>query len=261
MTKNKIKISVVVPAFNEEKIISDCLRHLIKQDTDIFYEIIIVDNNSTDKTSQVVKDFINKHKDKKIIILKEEKRGVAHARQKGFEKAQGEIIASTDADSRVHKDWLSYIINSFKKYPDISALAGPYDFYDETILIKILRKPVTEISIIMDKICGWGKNHVPGANFAIYKKDFEEVGGFDEKLHFGEDLELSIRLHRAGKIIFFDKKMNISVASRRYKGHIIEGVLHSYGSYSKMIITKKIIPWFKNLISKKKLARNLKTKN
>jgi glycosyltransferase involved in cell wall biosynthesis len=249
--KNKIEISIVVPTLNEEELISDCLNHLSNQNIDINYEIIAVDNNSADRTIRVVKKYIHKHKNKNIIILKEPKKSVAYARQKGFEKARGEIIASTDADSRVPCNWLLQIINNFKKHPEISAVGGPYSFYDETLLIKILRKPITKISIILDKMCGWGKNHFPGANFAILKKDFQKVGGFDKSLFFGEDLELSIRLHKAGKKILFDKKMIISVASRRYKGHIIKGVWQSYGSYSKMIIVKKIIPWWKNLFRNK----------
>ena len=244
---NNIKISIVVPAFNEEELISDCLNYLINQDTNINYEIIVVDNNSRDKTFQVVRKIIQKNKKKRIKLLKELERGVSCARQKGFESAQGEIIISTDADSKVPRNWLHKIVNNFKKYPEIAAVGGPYDFYDETFLIKVLRKPITKISIFLDKMCGWGKNHFPGANFAIFKKDFQEVGGFDKSLYFGEDLELSIRLHKANKKILFDKKMIISVASRRYKSHIIKGVWQSYGSYSKIIIVKKIIPWWKNL--------------
>ena len=146
----KIKISIVVPCYNEEEYISNCLINLLKQNIRENYEIIVIDNNSKDKTLKIIKSFEKKYQ--KIKVFKEPQKGVGYARQNGFEKTKGEIIASTDADSRVPSWWLSEINNIFITNPEISAVAGIYDFYDETKIIQILRKPITHISIILDKI-------------------------------------------------------------------------------------------------------------
>lgn len=90
MKKNS-KISVIIPAFNEENFLPKCLESLKKQDFKDF-EIIVVDNNSKDKTSEISKKF-------GVKILKEKNQGAAFAREAGFLKARGKIIATTDANT------------------------------------------------------------------------------------------------------------------------------------------------------------------
>ena len=104
----KIAISVVIPAHNEEKYIGKCLNSIRKQ-TFKDYELIVVDNNSTDDTSKIAARYGAR-------VIKETKQGITPARERGFKEAKAEIIARTDADAIVSPNWLKTINHTFKKY-------------------------------------------------------------------------------------------------------------------------------------------------
>jgi len=100
----KPKVSVIVPAYNSEKTLKYCLNSLINQDYKN-YEILVIDNNSTDKTKQIINFF--QKKSKKIRYLFESKKSRGAARNKGIEKVKTEIILMTDSDCITPKDWIS----------------------------------------------------------------------------------------------------------------------------------------------------------
>lgn len=101
--------SVVVPFYNEEKLIERCLKSLLDQDFNKNeYELIFVDNNSTDRSRQIVKSYSD------VILLSESKRSAYSARNKGIRAAKGEIIAFTDGDCEAAKDWLTQIYAGMK---------------------------------------------------------------------------------------------------------------------------------------------------
>jgi glycosyltransferase involved in cell wall biosynthesis len=102
-----IKISVIIPALNEEKFLPTCLQSLNKQDFDLPYEIIVVDNNNSDRTAAVASEL-------GALVVSEPRRGITWARQKGVEVARGEIIAYVDANTYVGADWLSQIYNKLQ---------------------------------------------------------------------------------------------------------------------------------------------------
>jgi len=107
--RKSVLISVVVPAYNEEKNIGQCLTALKNQDyPSKNYEIIVVDNNSTDKTAQIANEM-------GVRVVPEEKQGYVFALRKGCSQAKGEIITITDADALVPKDWLKKIYQAFQK--------------------------------------------------------------------------------------------------------------------------------------------------
>jgi len=119
--KTKPIISVVIPAYNEEKYIGDCLNSLKNQDFDGEYEIIVVDNNSTDNTRIIAEK-------SGVRVLFEPQRGVCAARQKGAKAAEGEIIVSTDADCVFAKNWLNNIYRALNEDKKIVAITGPIEY-------------------------------------------------------------------------------------------------------------------------------------
>lgn len=99
-------ISVVIPAFNEERLIQRCLRALVEQH-DPPDEILVVDNGSTDATVQLAQQF------PEVRVLHETRQGVTYARRTGFDAARGDIIARIDADTIVHPTWCARIRADF----------------------------------------------------------------------------------------------------------------------------------------------------
>ena len=113
----KYKMSVVIPAYNEENYISQCIESLKKQRCNFDFEIIVVDNNSTDNT-------IKKISNLDVKIFKESKQGVGAARNKGTSEVVGEIIVHLDADSRASENYLQAVKEYFDKDKNLVCLGG-----------------------------------------------------------------------------------------------------------------------------------------
>jgi glycosyltransferase involved in cell wall biosynthesis len=118
-----MKISVVIPAHNEEKHIAKCLDNLINQ-TRLPDEIIVVSNCSTDQTEKIV----NSYPDVTLLILNV--KGIIPARNKGFDLASGDIIARCDADTFVPKDWIEKIEKGFAQDKSAVAMSMPVLIHD-----------------------------------------------------------------------------------------------------------------------------------
>lgn len=104
---NPIRVSVVIPAYNEEKLLARCLVSLVNQSVKP-YEIIVVDNNSTDTTAAIAKMH-------GAVVISETRQGIAWARDAGFAKASGDIIARLDADCIAPPEWIEIISNYYQK--------------------------------------------------------------------------------------------------------------------------------------------------
>lgn len=211
-----MKFSIVVPCYNEEKNISSLLESIKQLDypRDNF-EVIIVDNNCTDKTVEIA----SKYQFSKIV--KEEKQGLTFARQRGFLSSTGEIILSVDADCRLSKNSLKNMEQYFNN-PEIIAVSGPYDYEDMNVF---LRKNFlffqTIFYPIVPKILQFFFRKpaalIIGGNVAIRRKALEKIGGYDTSVKFwGEDILVALKLAKLGKIIF-SPKLTILTSGRRFK--------------------------------------------
>lgn len=163
------------------------------------YEIIVVDNGSSDNTYELAQKM-------GVKVLKEPQRGVTHARNMGAAHASGEILVFPDADCLYPKDWLIRIVNIFKESPALDALGGTFVFYDATPLWE-------KVSVISKKFV----YHIAGGNMAVKKKAFQQVGGFDTKYNIGEELLLELKLRDLKKKIKIDRSLVISYSFRRFK--------------------------------------------
>jgi glycosyltransferase involved in cell wall biosynthesis len=130
--------SVVIPAYNEERYLPRCLESLRAQNYPAKeFEIIVVDNASTDATPDIARRFGAR-------VVYESAKGIAHARQRGFEAAQGEFIANTDADTAVPNNWLSRMAWHFGQEPHLGGVYGPVYWFDGRLHEEwIMRYPVT----------------------------------------------------------------------------------------------------------------------
>jgi len=207
-------ISVVIPAFNEEKFIEKTLQSILNQDYKDF-ELIVVDNNSNDNTSKIAKDFGAK-------VIFEPLQGVGFARQKGFMEAKGEIIATTDADTILPSNWVSRIVEEFKKDKDLVAFGGLYSLYSGPMTAKIAVYYLSYPFWLLDKLFshGWC---LPGANLAVRKDAFLKIGGFRTDLKLGEDANISLRIKEVGKVKF-DPDFLVQTSGRRFKNGLFLGL-------------------------------------
>lgn len=198
-----MKISVVIPAYNEAQHIGKCLQSLMVQ-TVKPDEIIVVDNNSTDDTAKIAKSFFAR-------VVPETEQGMIPARNRGFNEAKYDIIARTDSDSLLPKDWIKRIKNNFEKN-DIDAVTGPLYYYDFFIKTTILAR---FYFFIVSKIVG-----IPvlfGPNMSITKKLWNDVKNNicldDKQVH--EDVDLGIHISKYGGKILLDNSLVIATSGRR----------------------------------------------
>lgn len=211
-----MKISVVIPAHNEEKYLPTCLKSLKKQTFQDF-EIIVVDNNSTDKTSEVAKKY-------DVHVVGEPKKGVGAARKKGFEQAKGDIIVSTDADCTFPENWLEKIHQSFTKDKKIIALYGISALDDNSNIKKLLSRVGTRTFF---QINDWlKKKQFTGCNLAVKKTAYSKTHGFDPNIHICEDADLCKKLMKIGKVLFVPHLL-VYTSARRFKDSSIK-TLYGY---------------------------------
>jgi glycosyltransferase involved in cell wall biosynthesis len=120
----QLRISVVVPAINEERYLPSCLSALAGQDfpSDRF-EVVVVDNNSTDGTAGVAIA-------RGVKVVHEGRPGVCFARDTGTTRSRGQLVVSTDADTTFDPGWLSRIDRMFLDRPELVAVVGPCRFVD-----------------------------------------------------------------------------------------------------------------------------------
>jgi glycosyltransferase involved in cell wall biosynthesis len=209
-------VSVIIPAFNEEKFLGNCLLSLKEQNFKDF-EVIVVDNNSTDKTTEIAKKF-------GVVLVSEKKQGVAFARNKGAKIAKGEILVFTDADTILPKNWLSRIQKEFENNKELVAFGGSCEFYSGPISARISSKFLLKPFLFLDKFFSGGFN-LMGCNMAIKREAFLEVGGFNENLKLNEDVEISYRLRKAGKVKF-DLNFKVKTSGRRFRHGLIFGIIN-----------------------------------
>lgn len=207
------RLSVIIPAFNEENYIGACLQSIQKQ-TQKPLEVIVVNNNSTDRTSKIASQF-------NVRIVNEKKKGVSAARNAGAKMATGNILVFLDADCQMPPTHLQSLVNDFKSNKPIDGLAGPYVIHDGGKFVEWITKRghyfwhyFRFINFL------FGYQGFSGGNVAMKKSSFIAAGGFDETLHDilqTEDAEFAIRLHRLGFHIFFDQNLTVLSSFRRIK--------------------------------------------
>ena len=201
-----MKISVVVPAYNEEKRIKKCLDSLLSQETKA-YEIIVVDNNCTDKTVSIVKKY------KQVKIVHEKKPGITPARNAGFNAAKGDVIARCDADSVMPKDWLRKVGNDFKTQKDIVAVTPDFYLFDTPLVSKSLLPAnifysVSKMIIKIPSLVG----PCLAIKRSAWNKVKDELCDDDHEVH--EDIDLAIHIAKYGKI-YLDHDIVINMSGRR----------------------------------------------
>lgn len=187
-------ISVIIPAFNAAHILPNCLTALANQTVNQPWEVIVVDDGSTDGTSQTALDL------GAAAIKHEHRRGAGAARNSGIQQARGDIVCFTDADCEPSPDWLEQMLRPFSN-PEIAGCKGCYASRQKEITSRFVQ---IEYEDKYDLLQQQTTIDFIDTYSAAYRRHLLlEHGGFDERIHFVEDQELSFRLAAQGCAMVF----------------------------------------------------------
>ena len=247
-----MRLSFVVPAYNEEAYLPACLDSICEQIRTLpagTCEIIVVNNASTDRTREVALRYPG------VTVVDEPRKGLTFARQAGFAASTGALIANVDADSRLTPNWVTNVLTTFAEaeattaakssaaaksntsakpeaHRPLAAFSGPLVYYDLTprqrLLVHVFYMTAWTTYAINRYILRVG-SMVQGGNFVVSRASLEAIGGFNTAISFyGEDTDIARRLNDVGEVRFtFDLKMSSS--ARRLKS---EGMLTMAARYS-----------------------------
>jgi glycosyltransferase involved in cell wall biosynthesis len=225
------KVSVLIPAFNEEKYITKTLEAITKQDYPDL-EVIVINNASTDRTEEMIRAFIEKNPSAAgfITVAYESRQGTNYARECGRKLATGAIIAQLDADCIPAPNWIEQGVRLLQEN-NVVVATGPYDYYDASFS----RRLITSLSqlIFYPIINGVTQLFKRGAiliggNSFVAADILEKAGGYNVNLTFyGDDIDIAKRVLPFGTIKF-SNKLTLKTSSRRFAALGFEPVQKKY---------------------------------
>ena len=209
------KLSVVVCTYNREVYIGKCLEHLAQQTAATAdYQVVVVNNNSTDNTESVCQKVIAVHPEIAWTYVVETKPGLSHARNRGFEEANGDYIAFIDDDAFAHPNFAEELIAFFDRTPDAAAIGGKivpsYEEGEPAWMSKHLLPLVASLDRGPQVNRFMGTKFPIGANMAFRTKQLANIGEFDPNLgrkagnlEAGEEKDIFNRLKAQNATIYY----------------------------------------------------------
>ncbi len=223
-----MRLSFVVPAYNEEAYLPACLESILAQTRELgdAVEIIVVNNASTDRTREVALGYPG------VRVVDEMRKGLTFARQAGFAASSGELIANVDSDSRLTPGWVEKVLANFAGDAKLVSLSGPFVYYDLTPQQRVSVQVFYAIAFMVYAVNRWilrAGSMVQGGNFVLRRDALEKIGGFNTAISFyGEDTDIARRMHQVGTVKFTSRLKMFSSARRLNK----EGMLTMAGRYT-----------------------------
>ncbi len=207
MSKQTLTLSIIIPVYNEESHLKRCLESIANQ-TQQPDEVLVVDNNSTDRSVAIANKFDF------VRVVHEPKQSVVFARNRGFNEAQCDIVGRIDADTILERNWCKEVRKIFTD-KRVGAATGPVMYYDMPFkrvgyhLDNTIRRSIKKLS-----------NNFPflfGANMAMRRSVWEAYkNDFCSRKDIHEDLDLAIHLSQANVVIAYRPKMVAGMSARRY---------------------------------------------
>jgi glycosyltransferase involved in cell wall biosynthesis len=213
-----IFISVVICTYNREKYLPVCLEYLKNQSAQKdSYEIVIINNNSTDSTDKICQNFISSNIEMNVTYAIEFNSGLSHARNKGIELSKGEIICFIDDDGFAVPNYIS-IVKSYAlnpKFEDFIAFGGKvtpcYNEGNEPLWLSQYIEGVVSKVDLGDQVKAFDKKYPAGCNMIFRKTFFEKCGGFNTDLHTrGDDKFVFDKLKKAGLKILYIPELSVN---------------------------------------------------
>ena len=258
-------VSIIIAVRNEESTIENCLNDINSQKYPFdLFEVVVVDDHSDDRTKQLVSTFAENHPslDLKLITSGDSDNDQAYKKRairSGIASSKGELILTTDADTRLNPRWISSFVSYYEKHhPEM--IIGPVMFHEENTLFEHIQG--LEFMGLMAATAGSCKMKFPlmcnGANLAFTRKAYLETLGMDDDLRHpsGDDLFLMIKIGKQfrSKTIqyLFAKEAVVYTKAKRslhdFFSQRLRWVSKSKGYSDKRIICVSVITWLFNFI-------------
>lgn len=217
-----IKISVIICTYNRNEYLEKALNSLISQDFPPHeFEIIVVDNNSTDNTKQAI-DEVKKSSPVKINYVLEKRQGLSHARNRGIREASGRIVAFIDDDAVAEKNWLKEIVATFEDVNPVPGCVGGKvlpiweasrpEWLSESLLIHLSILDLGELPRWIEE-----NEFVCGTNMAFLNQSVEDAGFFETRLGrrgksltSNEEVLLFHKLRMVGGNIYYQPRVIVN---------------------------------------------------
>jgi len=216
---NEPEVSIVIPTYNRSALLRSTVDSVLNQDTQTTFEVILIDNNSSDDTKDVVASLIETYPGKVRYVV-ERKQGNAHARNRGIEEARGAIVAFVDDDVTVDKNWLTSLKTILDARSDLSFVGGKvlpqWNGPPPSWLTPDHWAPLALLDYGNDEfaISGNSPRGLLTANIAFRRNVFEETGMFlpdlqrvKDMIGSMEDHEFLLRVCRSGKQGIYTPRM------------------------------------------------------
>lgn len=208
MQQDKILFSIIIPAYNEEETLPKCIEAIRELQGDFKYEVIVVNNNSQDKTSEVARNL-------GLIVIDEKRQGVSWARKTGTDNAKGEYILHIDADTRLPKNYLQEVFERFEKNSNLACVGGQFYYYDAPAWKNFFRIFIHWSLYLFARFVSRRKIGPMANNMTFKKSVYDQTEGFNTYFRFGEDIDLTKRMSKFGKIKL-DMSLKAYISVRRH---------------------------------------------
>lgn len=222
-----MKLAFVIPAYNEEALIGKCVESVLAEvkRSGRDCEVVVVNNNSTDRTAQIAAAAGAR-------VVDEKQKGIVSARDGGFQATTAELVANIDGDTMVTPGWLDVVFEEFEKDGGLVCLSGPYVYYDlnpwQRFLVGGFYGLTTLIYWVNRYVLRVG-SVVQGGNFVLKRDAWIRAGGFNREIKFyGEDTDVAVRLAKQGKVKF-THRLKMKTSGRRLAE---EGIIRTGLTYT-----------------------------
>lgn len=206
MPARQLRISLVIPAYNEESHLMACLDAVAAQTVRPF-EVIVVDNNSSDATAEIARSYSF------VRVVREPRQGLALARDAGFDAARGELIGRIDADTLLPSNWVETALRLFAT-EDYDAVSGSVEYYDIPLKRTVARFDLYFRTRMAQKL--GSEVYLFGANMVIRRAAWAAVRSemcHARQLH--EDFDLAVHLAQSGGYkVRFDARLRAGISAR-----------------------------------------------
>jgi len=218
----KIEVSVIIPAYNEEKYIGACLASIRRQKFSKKYEIILGDGGSKDNTQKIARDHGAR-------VVEENYGTPSGGRHAATKVAKGKLFFFVSADVEVCQGWMQNMYNAFAD-KKVSWALGSVTPLEGNWLEKL---GADVLNLISDTFNPFGIAYVNADNLAVRAAAYRKVGGFNPKLVTSEDTDLGMRLMKSGKFVFA-WKATVMLSMRRVRkwGYLRFALFHTSNFFS-----------------------------